>query len=69
MAGSGEKLDTDPQIGQPSCWGFVESPFSREQWLCPSLLTTSRKVVIRRPHEIRMVEGHTQTERGKRVTC
>jgi hypothetical protein len=47
----------------------VRSPFSRERWLCPSLLTTSWKVVICGPREIRMVEGHTWTERGKRVAC
>jgi hypothetical protein len=30
---------------------------------------TSRKVAIRELHEIRMVEGHTRIERGKRVMC
>jgi hypothetical protein len=39
----------------------VECPFSQEQWLCPSLLTTSRKVAICGPYEIRMVEDHMQT--------
>jgi hypothetical protein len=43
--------------------------FSREQWLCPPLLMTSRKVVIHEPREIRMVDDHTRTERGKRVAC
>jgi hypothetical protein len=27
MAGSGEKLGTDPWIGQPSCCGFCQEPF------------------------------------------
>jgi hypothetical protein len=47
----------------------VGSPFSWEQWLCPSLLTTLRKIAIRGPREIRMVEGHMRTERGKHVAC
>jgi hypothetical protein len=29
----------------------------------------SRKAAICGPREIRMVEGHTRTERGKRVAC
>jgi hypothetical protein len=29
----------------------------------------SQKVAIYGPREIRMVEGHTRTECGKRVTC
>jgi hypothetical protein len=48
---------------------WVKSPFSQEQWLCPSLLTTSQKVAIRGLHEIRMIEDHTWTERGKHVVC
>jgi hypothetical protein len=47
----------------------VGSPFSQEQWLCPSLLMISWKVAIRRPREIHMIEGHKQTEREKRVVC
>jgi hypothetical protein len=27
MAGSGEELDTDPRIGQPSCCGLCQEPF------------------------------------------
>jgi hypothetical protein len=48
---------------------YVGSSFSREQWLCTSLLTTSWKVAIRGPREICMVEGHTWIEHGKCVTC
>jgi hypothetical protein len=48
---------------------YVRSHFSQEQWLCPSLLMTSRKIAICEPREIRMVEGHTRIEQGKRVTC
>jgi hypothetical protein len=30
LVGSGEKLDTDPQIGQPACYGLCREPlFSR----------------------------------------
>jgi hypothetical protein len=45
----------------------VGSPSSWRQWICRNLLTTSRKVVMRWPCEIRMVDGHTWTEHGKRV--
>jgi hypothetical protein len=48
---------------------YVGSPFSREQWLCPSLLTTVRKVAICGPHEIRMVLDYTRTERETYVAC
>jgi hypothetical protein len=44
MTNSGEKLGTDLRIGQPSCCGLYREPFSQEQWLCPSLFTTSRKI-------------------------
>jgi hypothetical protein len=47
----------------------VENPFSQEQWLCPSLLMTSRKVAMHWPHEIRMVWDHMRTERGMCVVC
>jgi hypothetical protein len=47
----------------------VRSSFSREQWLCPSLLMIVRGVAICEPHEIRMVLDHTRTEHGKHVTC
>jgi hypothetical protein len=50
MTGSGEKLDTDRQIGQPPCCGLCQEPFSQEQWLCPSLLMTSRKVAMHGDH-------------------
>jgi hypothetical protein len=47
----------------------VGCPSSQGQWICSNLLTTTRKVAIRGPHEIYMVEGHTRIERGKRVAC
>jgi hypothetical protein len=47
----------------------VGSPFSQEQWLCPLLLTTTWKVAMRWPHEIRMMWDHTWTERGMHVVC
>jgi hypothetical protein len=48
---------------------YVGSPFSREQWLCPSMLMTSWKVAMCWPHEIRIVWKHTRTEHGMRVAC
>jgi hypothetical protein len=48
---------------------WVGRPFCHEQWFCPSLLMTTRKIAIRGPCEIRMVEGHMWTERGKCVVC
>jgi hypothetical protein len=27
LVGSGEKLGTDPRIGQPACWGLCREPF------------------------------------------
>jgi hypothetical protein len=48
---------------------YVGSPFSREQWLCPSLFTASQKVDMRWLREIRMVWDHTRTERGMHVAC
>jgi hypothetical protein len=70
MVGLGEKLGTDPQIGQlVMLWIGSRALFSQEQWLCPSLLTASRKVAICGPREIRMVDGHTRIECGKHVAC
>jgi hypothetical protein len=47
----------------------VGSPFSREQWDPSKSVGVSHRVAIYGPREIRMVLGHTRTERGKRVTC
>jgi hypothetical protein len=47
----------------------VRSPFSRGQWICSNLLMTRQKVAICGPRDIRMIEGHTRTERGKCVMC
>jgi hypothetical protein len=46
-----------------------ESPFSREQWLCPMMLMTTWKVAIHGLFEIRIMECHTQTERRMHVVC
>jgi hypothetical protein len=67
MVSLGEKLGTDQSVVM--LWIGSRVFFSREQWLCPPLLMTSRKVVIHEPREIRMVDDHTRTERGKRVAC
>jgi hypothetical protein len=45
----------------------VGSPSSQGQWICSNLLMATWNVAIRGPREIRTVEGHTRTERGKRV--
>jgi hypothetical protein len=42
----GEKLGMDLRIGQLACCELGQEPFSREQWLCSSLLTTSQKVDV-----------------------
>jgi hypothetical protein len=69
MAGSGEKLGTEPWIGQLACCELCRDLFSQEQWPCSTLLLTVQKVTICGPRETRMVDGHTRTEHGKRVTC
>jgi hypothetical protein len=60
----GKKLGTDPQIGQQSCYGSGWKPFFLGQWIYSTLLTTMRKIAMHGLREIRMVEGHTRTERG-----
>jgi hypothetical protein len=69
MVGLGEKLGTNKQIDKPSSWGLGRGPFSWEQWLCSSLLVTSRKVAIRGLREIRTIKDHMRTERGKCMAC
>jgi hypothetical protein len=46
MAGSREKMDTDPRIDQPVRCGLCQEPFFREQCLYPSMLMTSQKVAM-----------------------
>jgi hypothetical protein len=48
---------------------YVRIPVSQEQWDPSKSIGVSRKVAICGPREIRMVEGHTRTEREKRVAC
>jgi hypothetical protein len=62
LVDSGEKLSTNPQIGQPVCYGVCQ-----EQWPWSTLLTTTRKVAICGPCEIRMICYHTRTEHEKCV--
>jgi hypothetical protein len=69
LAVVGEKLGTNPWIGQPSCYGLCREPFFLGLWICSNLLTATRNVAICGPHEIRMVESHMWTKREKRVTC
>jgi hypothetical protein len=47
----------------------VGSPSSRGQWIYLNMLTATRKVDIRGPREIRMVNGHKRTKHGKRMAC
>jgi hypothetical protein len=65
LIGTGEKLGMDPQIGRPTCWGFCWEPFFLEV----VTVNDSQNVAICGPCETRMVDGHTRTERGKRVAC
>jgi hypothetical protein len=68
MAVLGEKLSRVPRATQPG-WE-VESGVLFLGAVHPSNpVDDSWKVAIRGPREIRMVEGHTRTEREKRVTC
>jgi hypothetical protein len=69
LVGLGEKLGTDLWIGQPACCRLCREPFSREQWDPSKSVYGSGKVTIRGILEIRMVDGHTWTERGKCVAC
>jgi hypothetical protein len=56
-------------MGQPARWGCSREPsFSGAVNLFNSVCNL-RNIAIRGLHEICMVEGHTQIERGKRVAC
>jgi hypothetical protein len=44
LDGSGEKMGTDPQIGQRCAVDCVGSPFSREQWACSTLSMTHKRL-------------------------
>jgi hypothetical protein len=44
LAGSGEKLGTDPRIDQRCAVDCVGSPSSQEQWACPTLLMTHERL-------------------------
>jgi hypothetical protein len=69
MAMMGEKLGGDLRIGQPVYWDVVGSPLSREQWDPSKSIGSTQNIAIHGLCEIRMVEGHTWTERGKHVVC
>jgi hypothetical protein len=56
LAGSGEKLGTDPWIGQRRAVDCVGSPSSREQWAYSTLLMTRERL------------PHTGTARRKRTS-
>jgi hypothetical protein len=44
LADSGEKLGTDPRIGQWRAVDCVGSPSSREQWACSTLSMTRERL-------------------------
>jgi hypothetical protein len=44
LAGSGEKLGTDPRIGQRRAVDCVGGPSSREQWACSTLSMTRERL-------------------------
>jgi hypothetical protein len=44
LTGSGEKLSTDPRIGQRFAVDCVGSPSSREQWACSTLSMTRERL-------------------------
>jgi hypothetical protein len=44
LAGSGEKLGTDPRIGQRRAVDCVGSPSSREQWAYSTLSMTRERL-------------------------
>jgi hypothetical protein len=44
LAGSGEKLGTDPRIGQQRVVDCVGSPSSWEQWACSTLSMTRERL-------------------------
>jgi hypothetical protein len=50
-------------------YGLCQKTFSSVAVTLSNSVDESRRVAICRPREIRMVEGHTWTERGKCVTC
>jgi hypothetical protein len=65
----GEKLGTAAWIVSWRAMDCVGSPFSQEQWDPSKSVRGLRNVAIRGSCEIRMVNGHTRTKRGKRVAC
>jgi hypothetical protein len=54
LVGLGEKLDTEPWIGQSALSNVIGDPW---------------RVAMHWPREIHMVLDHTRTEHGKRVAC
>jgi hypothetical protein len=69
LVGSEEKLVTDPGSVSRHAVGYVESPFSQQQWPCSTLLMTTQKVAMHWPHKICMVWGRTWTKHRMRVAC
>jgi hypothetical protein len=61
LAGSGEKLGTDPRIGQRRAVDCVGSPSSREQWACSTLSMTHKKVTTYGDYPQEAYTGRTWT--------
>jgi hypothetical protein len=64
LSSLGEKLGTDPWIGQPTCWDCVGSPFSWEQWDLSKYIGALRKVVTYGDHPQEAYAGRTWTDVG-----
>jgi hypothetical protein len=69
LAGSGEKLGTDPRIGQWRAVDCVGSPFSREQWACSTLLMTHERLPRMGTARRKRTSGVHGLVREAYVTC
>jgi hypothetical protein len=70
LAVMGEKLGTGLRTGQSTCCELGREPFFLGAVdFFSNLLTTTRKVAMCWPCEIRMVWDHMQNECGMRVVC
>jgi hypothetical protein len=65
----GERMSTDPWIGQPMCCGLCREPFFSGVVDLFKSVDDCAKGSICGPREICMVLDHMWTERGKHVAC
>jgi hypothetical protein len=52
LVGSGEKLGTDPWVGQSACYGLCREPFSQKQWDSSKSVSDPQAVAICGPRGI-----------------